>query len=560
MSGCHTEILNLTITSSTSNTTTASACDSYTWSVNGTTYTSSGTYTSVSGCHTEVLNLTITSSTSNTTTASACDSYTWSVNGTTYTSSGTYTSVSGCHTEVLNLTITSSTSNITTASACDSYTWSVNGTTYTSSGTYTSVSGCHTEVLNLTITSSTSNTTTASACDSYIWSVNGTTYTSSGTYTSVSGCYTEILNLTITSTTSNTTTASACDSYTWSVNGTTYTSSGTYTSVSGCHTEVLNLTITSSTSNTTTASACDSYTWSVNGTTYTSSGTYTSVSGCHTEILNLTITLSSITLSKPVLNTGASSQQTNLCDGGDFTYTINPVSDATSYNWVIPQTYTLLSNTGTSVSVSIPAGIGRDSLIVTANNVCTVSDGKIINLFGKPGRPVISGPACVSANQTGIIYSVTNPEAGAPITYTWKVPGRARITAGQGTSSITVDWRTTGGFIMCTPSNTCDAGAKGKLSVSAGCNASAQPGMQNITAYPNPASGLTNVLFTLSKESKCVLELYDMNGRKMMRKELTAPAGRNKIMIDMSKYATGLYTVRLISNDGIEIIKIMKGD
>ena len=431
--------------------------------------------------------------------------------------------------------------------------------TYTVTYTYGPCN--NTTTASVQIITSTNNTTTVSACDSYTWLNTGQTYTSSGTYTgTTTNCITEVLNLTITSSTSNTTTASACDSYTWNVNGTTYTSSGTYTSVSGCHTEVLNLTITSSTSNTTTASACDSYTWSVNGTTYTSSGTYTSVSGCHTEILNLTITLSSITLSKPVLNTGASSQQTNLCDGGDFTYTINPVSDATSYNWVIPQTYTLLSNTGTSVSVSIPAGIGRDSLIVTANNVCTVSDGKIINLFGKPGRPVISGPACVSANQTGIIYSVTNPEAGAPITYTWKVPGRARITAGQGTSSITVDWRTTGGFIMCTPSNTCDAGAKGKLSVSAGCNASAQPGMQNITAYPNPASGLTNVLFTLSKESKCVLELYDMNGRKMMRKELTAPAGRNKIMIDMSKYATGLYTVRLISNDGIEIIKIMKGD
>ncbi|MBF6640213.1 hypothetical protein IVB69_01845, partial [Flavobacterium sp. J49] len=73
------------------------------------------------------LNLTITPSTSNSTTASACDSYTWSVNGTTYTASGTYTSVVGCHTETLNLTITPSTSNSTTASACDSYTWSVNG-------------------------------------------------------------------------------------------------------------------------------------------------------------------------------------------------------------------------------------------------------------------------------------------------------------------------------------------------------------------------------------------------------------------------------------------------
>lgn len=40
-----------------------------------------------------------------TTTISACDSYTWSVNGTTYTESGTYTVVSGCDSQVLELTI-----------------------------------------------------------------------------------------------------------------------------------------------------------------------------------------------------------------------------------------------------------------------------------------------------------------------------------------------------------------------------------------------------------------------------------------------------------------------
>ncbi len=51
---------------------------------------------------------TISPVSNNTTTASACDTYTWSVNGTTYTTSGTYTSVTGCHTETLVLTVNSS--------------------------------------------------------------------------------------------------------------------------------------------------------------------------------------------------------------------------------------------------------------------------------------------------------------------------------------------------------------------------------------------------------------------------------------------------------------------
>ena len=332
VTGCATETLVLTITPSTNNTTTVSECDSYTWSVNGTTYTQSGTYTNVVGCATETLVLTILQSGNNTTTESACDSFTWSVNGTTYTQSGTYTSVTGCSTETLVLTITPSTNTPTTVSECDSYTWAVNGTTYTQSGTYTSVTGCATETLVLTITPSTNNTTTVSECDSYTWSVNGTTYTQSGTYTSVTGCATETLVLTILQGGNNTTTESACDSFTWSVNGTTYTQSGTYTSVTGCSTETLVLTITPSTNNTTTVSECDSYTWSVNGTTYTQSGTYTNVVGCATETLVLTI-----------LQSGNNTITESACDS--FTWSVN----GTTYT----QSGTYTSATGCSTETLV---------------------------------------------------------------------------------------------------------------------------------------------------------------------------------------------------------------
>ncbi|MFA9220135.1 MAG: beta strand repeat-containing protein, partial [Sediminibacterium sp.] len=331
---------------STSNTTTASACNSYTWSVNGITYSTSGTYSVTSGCHTEVLSLTITPSTSNTTTASACGSYTWSVNGQTYTSSGTYTSVSGCHTEILSLTITANSSNTTTVNACSSYTWSVNGQTYTTGGTYTSVTGCHTEILVLTITSSSSNSTTISACDSYVWSVNGITYTTSGTYTSVSGCHTEILNLTIFASSSNTSTVSACGSYTWPLNAQTYTTGGTYSVVSGCHTEILVLTITPLSSNTTNATSCDSYTWSVSGLVYTTSGTYSVVSGCHTEILSLIINTSTVYYVDADGDGYGTSATANFCsapvsgyslvtgDCNDSQFAINPGASEDCFNAV----------------------------------------------------------------------------------------------------------------------------------------------------------------------------------------------------------------------------------
>ncbi len=93
----------------------------------------------------------------------ACDSYTWPANTTTYTSSGSYTTTLtnavGCDSvATLNLTINYSNSGSENVTACDSYTWPANTTTYASSGSYTATltnaAGCDSiATLNLTINS-----------------------------------------------------------------------------------------------------------------------------------------------------------------------------------------------------------------------------------------------------------------------------------------------------------------------------------------------------------------------------------------------------------------------
>ncbi len=342
-SGCSDVTVSVTITepSVLTNATTATACDSYVWSVNGTTYTSSGTYTGTttngSGCTVnETLNLTINHSSTSSETQVACDSYTW--NGSTYTASGDYTfsstNASGCtNVATLHLTINHSSTSSETQAACDSYTW--NGTTYTASGNYTfsstNASGCtNVATLHLTINHSSTSSETQTACDSYTW--NGTTYTASGNYTfsstNASGCpNVATLHLTINHSSTTSVTQSACESYTW--NGTTYSASGdyTYTSTnsSGCtNVATLHLTINHNSTTSETQSACDSYTW--NGTTYSASGDYTfsstNASGC-TNVATLHLTIN---------HSSTSSETQTACDlyrwhgatytaSGDYTYT-----------------------------------------------------------------------------------------------------------------------------------------------------------------------------------------------------------------------------------------------
>src|SRR3989338_1111313 len=195
----------------------ATGCSSYVWAENGETYTTSGSYndtlTNVSGCDSIItLNLTINVPTTSGLSASACETYTWSENNMTYTTSGSYndtlTNVSGCDSIItLNLTINVPTTSGLSASACETYTWSENNMTYTASGNYNdtlvNAAGCDSIItLNLTINQPAASFETVSACDTYTWNSNGMTYTNSGwfldTLSTVSGCDSIItLDLTI---------------------------------------------------------------------------------------------------------------------------------------------------------------------------------------------------------------------------------------------------------------------------------------------------------------------------------------------------------------------------
>ena len=145
-----------------------SACNSYTWSANNMTYTSSGIYaetlTNGAGCDSfTVLDLTINVANDLTTDVTECDTFVWSVNGQVYTQSTvvveTLTNSFGCqYDHTLNLIIGTSSAGSETVDACTSYTWAANGLTYSMSGAYTATltnaSGCDSmATLNLTIQS-----------------------------------------------------------------------------------------------------------------------------------------------------------------------------------------------------------------------------------------------------------------------------------------------------------------------------------------------------------------------------------------------------------------------
>lgn len=282
---------------------------------------------------------------------------------------------------------------------------------------------------------------------------------------------------------------------------------------------------------------------------------------CFSQTVLIEQTDPAVACTKPPGKPGAiSGPKTNLCGLPSITLSINPVTNATSYTWTVPSGFTILQDNGTSILLGLPATFGQVTITVTANNDCGSSLPQRTNIFANPSRITgVTGPTCVLPNESGLVYSVVNPEAG--VTYTWYPPGAARITSGQGTSTVTVTWRDTSGVLGLRPFNACGMNARFNYYVTVNCSQAVKasaPVSSGISVSPNPAISLANISFNTSKGGNYTIKISDMNGKQVCMKQGAASAGSNSVSLDVSSYKQGMYIVTLVTDEGTQVTKMMK--
>ena len=543
-------------------------------------------------------------------TASGAETYSWGTNATTaeFTvyEGGTYTvtgtDLNGCeNTATVEVTmhalptvaISGETSfcfggNTTlTASGATTYTWGNETTaelTVTSAGTYTvtgtDANGCvNTASVEVTVNTlptvaisgetvfceGGSTTLTASGATTYTWGDETTaelTVTEAGTYTvtgtDANGCentasvevtVNALPTVTISGETafceggSTTLTATGATTYTWGDETTaeiTVDAAGTYTvtgtDANGCENtasvEVTvnalpTVTISGETvfcegGNTTlTATGATTYTWGNETTaelTVTEAGTYT-VTGTDA---NGCVNTASVEVTMNTLPTVTISGDTSFCFGGS---TVLTASGAATYTWGDETTAEL---TVTEAGTYTVTGTDANGCTNTASQEVTVITVNTEVYY------VEVGDGFLEAIQENAEYQWIDCATNEPI---------EGATQSQFTPEVSGSYACVITVGECSDTSDCqDVTITGIT----------EHGTADLTLYPNPTTGIVNIRLT---PETCALtpeiHLFDIYGRRLQIMPVTAET----IQIDLSRHATGVYLVKLVSDGKVVAVK-----
>jgi gliding motility-associated-like protein len=224
------------------------------------------------------------------------------------------------------------------------------------------------------------------------------------------------------------------------------------------------------------------------------------VNACGTSSNSNVITYATTpgTPSQPGTITGTATQCPGLTSQ---VYSISPVTGATTYTWTVPTGWSITGGTGTtSITVTTGTAGQNGNISVTADNSCGTSTPRTLGVTVSPGTPTqpgtITGTATQCPGLTSQVYSISAVTNAT--TYTWTIPTGWSVTAGTGTTSITVTTGTAGqnGNISVTAGNSCGTSAARTLGVTVSAGTPAQPGA--ITGITEQCPGLTGQAYSIS--------------------------------------------------------------
>ncbi|MDP3567321.1 T9SS type A sorting domain-containing protein [Sediminibacterium sp.] len=299
---------------------------------------------------------------------------------------------------------------------------------------------------------------------------------------------------------------------------------------------VTNASICTGSSATVTASGATTYSWNTGATSaaisvtpaITTIYTVTGTTGICTNIKTTTVTVNSTPT--VVVNSAT------ICSG----YAANlTASGATTYSW----------STGATSSVINPSPIVTTVYTVTGTNgVCASNKTTTVSVIPSPTVNASSNNSVICVGQQ-VILSATGAN-----TYTWQ-PGSVSGATVSDTPAATQTYTVSGsGANGCVGVNTV------MVTVSL-CTGIAQLNGNAIkySVYPNPAKDEVTLNINSFKLIEIGIELIDASGKLIVKQVVKFDKTRSDQKINISSVSSGVYFIKLISNEGdTQTIKLIK--
>lgn len=272
----------------------------------------------------------------------------------------------------------------------------------------------------------------------------------------------------------------------------------------------------------------------------------------------------------PASPIGINGEQTGLCSKTGVVYSIAAVPGATTYTWTIPVGASIVSGQGTtSIKVNFGNLFSAGNICVTADNGCGSSASTCKELSAlQSSTAAIMGLATVCSKQTGVRYT-TEAVPGAT-TYFWTVPSQAKITAGQGTNSITVNFSTKSGNVTVKVSNACVSRTNTLAIAMSNCAATTKASdteasvmleklavVPALTAKvsPNPSTSYFTIITNSGSKKPLEIRLVDALGRIIELKSKVAATG---VFTIGHHYKPGTYYAEVVQNKEKIMLKLIK--
>ncbi len=189
-----------------------------------------------------------------------------------------------------------------------------------------------------------------------------------------------------------------------------------------------------------------------------SSSTNPTPHGYFSNFDNITVAVEECT---PLPAPGPIAGTITVCQGENGTYSIDPITGATSYAWAYSGTGVSIQPSGASATLTFTAAATSGTLSVNVLGGCTTQPSQVNITVG----PLPSAPGTITGDVTlcegtSAVYSVTDVAGNW---YEWTLPAGWNGTSDSNSISVTAG--TAGGPVTVTPVNACGSGPSGQIKV-----------------------------------------------------------------------------------------------